>query len=77
MANLDPQVRRLEYRSHCAKHFIWQPDEVADAVQIGQSVTRRLPGESMQELLDRAIRCYPDKRAKLVVVGWQPGDMAA
>ena len=77
MTNLDARVCRLESRSGGTNHFIWQPTEAADAVQIGQQVTRRLPGESIQGLLDRAIRCYPDKRAKLVVVGWQPGELAA
>jgi hypothetical protein len=53
-----------------AGDFFWQPDDdTADAVQIEHMVTKRMQGESLQEMLDRAIRDYPDKLAKLVVVG--------
>ena len=51
--------------------FFWQPSRKANCVQIGPVVTTRRPGESVAALLDRAIRGYPDKRAKLVVVGWR------
>lgn len=52
-----------------AGDFFWQlGDDAADAVQIGQRVTRRTQGESVQEMLDRAIRDYPDKGVKLVIV---------
>ncbi len=63
---------RCGHSKACAGDFFWQPgDEAADAVQIGQMVTKRTQGESVQELLDRAIRDYPDKRVKLVIVGRQ------
>lgn len=64
--------QRYEHSKACAGDFFWQPgDDAADAVQIGQMVTNRAQGESVQEMLDRAIRDYPDKRVKLVIVGRQ------
>lgn len=63
---------RYEHGKTCVRDFFWQPgDDTADAVQIGQMVTKRTQGESVQEMLDRAIRDYPDKRVKLVIVGRQ------
>lgn len=44
-------------------------DNQSMSVQIGAYVTTRLGTESMDDLLDRAIRDYPDKLATLIVVG--------
>ncbi|MBL0038481.1 MAG: hypothetical protein IPP36_07570 [Nitrosomonadales bacterium] len=72
MGNLSFSSSRCSRNKACAGDFFWQPgDDAADAVQIGQMVTKRVQGESLQEMLDRAIRDYPDKRAKLVIVGRQ------
>ena len=72
MGNLGLGSSQYEHGKASAGNFFWQPgDDTADAVQIGQMVTKRGQGESVQEMLDRAIRDYPDKRVKLVIVGRQ------
>ena len=42
------------------------PTKKANVVQIGDRVTKRKPGETVSELLGRAIRDYPNRRAELV-----------
>lgn len=66
MGNLSFSSSRCSRNKACAGDFFWQPGD-----EIGQMVTKRVQGESLQEMLDRAIRDYPDKRAKLVIVGRQ------
>jgi hypothetical protein len=49
----------------------WVPTTDANCVQIGSWVTYRKDGEQLAELLDRAIREYPDRSAQLVFLGWR------
>ena len=71
MPNLHTRITRIENNSTHCPFIVWKPDKSADAVQIGHRITQRMPDETIDELLDRAIRDYPDKRAKLILVGWQ------
>ena len=54
-----------------AKIKFWVPTKRANCVQIGSWVTYRKPGERLADLLDRAIREYPDRRGQLVIPGWR------
>ena len=55
-----------------AKRFqFWTPTTKANVVQIGEWVTTRKPKETLPELLDRAIREYPNRGTELVVIGWR------
>ncbi|HZM34751.1 MAG TPA: hypothetical protein VFC18_09660 [Burkholderiales bacterium] len=49
----------------------WIPTTKANVVQIGERITRRKPRETVSELLERAIRDYPNRSAELVVIGWR------
>lgn len=51
--------------------FAWRPKGKANAVQIGEHVTRRLPGEDVDNLVMRAVSEYPEKGTTLVLIGWQ------
>jgi hypothetical protein len=50
-------------------HF-WIPSRKANVVQIGRHITIREPGETLNELIDRAIREYPETRA-IALLGWR------
>jgi hypothetical protein len=59
-------------RSSLAKpRHVWIPTTKANVVQIGEWVIERKPRETISELLERAIRIYPNRRAELVVIGWR------
>ena len=74
MPSLQNRITRLEHGRSARQTFVWRPSDEAGAVQIGRHITKRRDGETAEEMLDRAIREYPDKRVKLVVVGWRQDD---
>jgi hypothetical protein len=49
----------------------WTPTKRANVVQIGDRITKRKSRETIAQLLERAIRDYPNRNAELVVIGWR------
>ena len=49
----------------------WTQTKRANVVQIGDWITKRKPRETISELLERAIRDYPNRNTELVVIGWR------